>query len=90
MMKIKMRQTIMNKVNGLHGPFVIGVEYDMDEKNAAAFVASGLAEYAEPIADASPAEPPVAYETIAQPTTDVVETPEDAAPRAFIRNRWPR
>ncbi len=36
----------------------------MDEKTAAEFVASGLAEYAEPIADVAPAEPPVAYETM--------------------------
>lgn len=83
-MKIKMRCTVMNKVNGLPGPFVVGVEYEMSGANADAFVASGLAEYVESV-QVEVVAPPV-YETTVTTDADVIETPEDALPRAFMRN----
>ena len=87
-MKIKMSCTVMNKVNGLPGPFVVGVEYEMSDANANAFVTSGLAEYVDaPVVADTPA---AVYETTVLTDADVIETPEDAIPRAFIRHRRDR
>lgn len=87
-MKIKMSCTVMNKVNGLPGPFVVGVEYEMSDANAAAFVTSGLAEYVD--APVTIVEPVAVYETTVLTDADVIETPEDAIPRAFVRHRRDR
>ena len=85
-MKIKMRCTVMNKVNGLPGPFVVGVEYEMSDANANAFVSSGLADHVDAPAVVEVATPDVTYETAVLTDADVIETPEDATPRAFMRN----
>lgn len=88
-MKIKMCRTVMNKVDGLPGPFVVGVEYEMSDVHADAFVASGLAEYVDaPIVAEAVASP--TYETAVLTDAGAIETPEDAAPRAVVRHRRDR
>lgn len=85
-MKIKMLCSVHSKINGLPGPFIVGVEYELSEDNALRFVESGLAEYAEPV---SPVDPAPVYETTMLTDQDVIETPEDAVPQAFMRTpRW--
>lgn len=85
-MKIKMLCSVHTKINGLPGPFIVGVEYEMSEDNALRFVESGLAEYAEPV---STVDPTPVYETTMLTDQDVIETPEDAAPQSFMRTpRW--
>lgn len=87
-MKIKMLCSVHTKVNGLPGPFIVGVEYDMTDMNAVRFVESGLAEYADHPSVAQIVPAPV-YETTMLTDQDVIETPEDVAPRAFVCTpRW--
>lgn len=87
-MKIKMLCSVNTKINGLPGPFIVGVEYEMSEDNALRFVESGLAEYADPVPVAQIVPAPV-YETTMLTDQDVIETPEDAVPQAFMRTpRW--
>ena len=76
-MKIKMLCTVMNKIDGIHGPFIKGVEYDFPKQTCDSFVVSGLAEYVD--------APSTTYETAVD--IPVVETPEDAAPVPFWRLR---
>lgn len=70
-MKIKMLTTVMNKIDGIPGPFVKGVEYEFPQKTCDSFVVSGLAEYVD-------APAPATYETAVD--IPLIETPEDSAP----------